>query len=96
MQAVAGHEHETACRRRPAVIAAEPGQLTLEQVEHLVLARVHMRMDQQPWRIERLHHAELPERVIPGRLDHDLGTMEIVSRALIRSQHEPVAGAGHD
>src|SRR5262249_50701147 len=45
VQPVAGHEHETAGRRRPAVVAAESGELALEHIEHLIFARVHVRVD---------------------------------------------------
>src|SRR4029077_7717489 len=35
------------------------------------------------------HDAELAERVVAGRLDHDLGTVEVIGRTLTRPAHEP-------
>src|ERR1700722_7494970 len=87
--AVAGHEHEGAGRRRPAVVPAKAGELSLKQVEHLVLAGVDVRAGRQPRRVSRLHDVELAERVIPGRLDHDAGPVEVIGRTLPGPEHEP-------
>jgi hypothetical protein len=59
MQPVAGHEHEAARGRRPAIVVAKSGELAVEQVEHLVLAGVPMRVNRQSWRAGELHHAKL-------------------------------------
>src|SRR3984957_4339885 len=42
LPAVAGHEHETARCRRPVITPAESGELALEQIEHLIFARMDM------------------------------------------------------
>ncbi len=59
-----GDEDKTARRRRPAIIVAKSRELAVEQVEHLVLARVHMRVDRQSRRIGGLHHTKLAQRVL--------------------------------
>jgi CheY-like chemotaxis protein len=92
VHAVAGHEDEAARRGRPAVIAAVAGQLALEQVEHLVLTGVQVRVDRQGRWVGELHHAQLAQGVTPRCLDHDAGAVEVIGLALTGPEHE----SGHD
>src|SRR5690349_8881148 len=89
MRPVARHEDETPRADGPAVLLAEHLHLAPEQVEHLVLARVHVLVHRERGRIHRLDHPELAERVLPGRLDHGDRAVEAVGRTLTRPQHEP-------
>src|SRR5205814_6842201 len=89
MRLAARHEGETARADTPALLPAEHLDLALEQVEHLVLAVVHVLVHRQSGRVHRLDHAELAERVLPGRLDHGGRAVEAIGRTLTRPKHEP-------
>src|ERR1700733_560916 len=50
---------------------------------------MHVPGHHKPRRIGRLHDAELTERVLTRRFDHDSAPVELVGRAFMWIQHEP-------
>jgi len=89
VRTVPRHEHKAARGGDPPVVVAEPLQLAIKQVEHLVFTGMEMCRHGQPRRVGALHNGELAERIRTRGLDDNASAAPVVGVAFIRRTDIP-------
>jgi hypothetical protein len=89
VRTVPRHEHEAARGGDPPVVVAEPLQLSIKQVEHLVFTSMEMCRHGEPRRVGALHNGELAERLRTRGLDDNASAVPVIGVALIRRTDIP-------